>query len=345
MVRQRAPRHRHTVSVFAILVFALLLTRAQALATTLEKPIDCQVGVNCFIQNYVDLAPGPEYVDRTCGPLSYNKHKGTDIRVPFEMMQQGVSVMAAAPGVVVGARDEMDDVSVKKIGIPAVKDKECGNGVFIAHPDGMKTLYCHMKRGSIRVKKGQQVKTGDILGQVGLSGQTEFTHLHFEVRDKDGGVVCPFTGKHMESGCGGQPDKPLWSAKALAAMPYVAVGALASGFASSMPDINAVFVRENKDEALNRLSPQILFWAGFWGVRKGDVITIRIHTPTGEVWHQSPIHMPKNQAQVLLTFGKKRTDKPWLPGRYLGEATLVRQGTDGARSLVIPLSRRITIEP
>ena len=44
-------------------------------------PIDCEIGVSCFIQNYVDRDPTPGRADYRCGHLSYDKHKGTDIRI------------------------------------------------------------------------------------------------------------------------------------------------------------------------------------------------------------------------------------------------------------------------
>ena len=336
------PRLSHLLAVLAAIIASVLTLGGQALAISLEKPIDCQVGVNCFVQNYVDLAPGPAWADRTCGPLSYDKHKGTDIRVPFPMMQRGVAVLAAAQGVVLGVRDGMDDISIRRTGVEAVKNRECGNGVVIGHTNGMQTQYCHMKKGSIRVQKGQIVQTGQELGLVGLSGRTEFTHLHFEVRNKDGKAVCPFTGKVMESGCDGTPATPLWSEKAMAAMPYIAVGALASGFSTDQPEISQVFVEETKQEPLTTLSPRLLFWAGFWGVRKGDTVLFHITTPAGEVWQSEPQVQTQNQAQVIICFGKKRGDKPWPAGSYHGEATLMRQ-VPGGKPLVIPLSRRITI--
>lgn len=330
-------------SILASVVFTFVfLMYGSCFAVNLETPIDCQVGVNCFIQNYVDLDAGASWKDRNCGPLSYDKHKGTDIRVPYTMMQSGVSVLAAAPGVVLGVRDGMDDISIRKVNAATIKNRECGNGVVLGHADGMQTQYCHMKKGSIRVKKGEQIQTGQQLGLVGLSGQTEFTHLHFEVRNKDGKVVCPFTGRIMESGCEGPPTTPLWSKAALASLPYISGGALASGFSSEVPDIKTVFLQDATNVHLTTLSPQFLFWAGFWGVRKGDLVSFSIHTPTGVTWQSKPQILPKDQAQIVITFGKKRSDKPWSAGSYRGEATLLRR-EPGKKPQVFLLSRRIMI--
>lgn len=322
-------------------LLACLVVPGQVLAIQLERPIDCQPGVDCFIQNYVDMDPGPGYADDFCGPLSYDKHKGIDFRVPYTMMQEGVTVEAAAPGVVRGIRDGMADVSIRQIDPATVKNRECGNGVLLVHADGTQTQYCHMRKGSIRVKPGDHVTTGQPLGLVGLSGQTEFPHLHFEVR-VNGQSVSPFSGKAMESGCDSSGKKPLWTDHALESMPYVTAGGLDVGFNAAPPDINTVFVGGKKQETFTSQSPQLCFWAGFWGVRKGDAITMRIDTPTGEIWTVPDYVVDHNQAQILLTMGKKRTI-PWPPGTYKGKAVLVRQGVNNDKSIVIPLVSSITI--
>lgn len=311
-----------------------------AAAILLEKPLDCQPGLDCFVQNYVDLAPGPEFADWQCGHLSYDKHKGTDFRIPFDRIAAGVPVRAAADGVVGGVRDGMDDISVHAIGKDAVKNRECGNGVVLMHPGGVQTQYCHLRKGSLRVKVGELIKAGQELGLVGLSGETEFPHLHFEVRI-DGKAVDPFTGKTMETGCGAPNAHPLWSPQAQAAMPYVATGGLDAGFADAQPDIATLFVGGKKAQALSSQSPQMLFWAAFWGVRKGDVITMRITSPNGEDWTAPPHVIAQDQAQVLVGLGRKRV-APWPAGTYKGKAVLVRQG-NGGKSVVIPMARTLVI--
>jgi murein DD-endopeptidase MepM/ murein hydrolase activator NlpD len=44
-------------------------------------------------------------------------------------------------------------------------------------------LYAHLQAGSIKVKEGDRVKRGDLLGLVGNSGNTSAPHLHFHVMD------------------------------------------------------------------------------------------------------------------------------------------------------------------
>ena len=67
------------------------------------------------------------------------------------------------------------------------------------------TAYLHLKKGSVPLTYGQQVDTGDLLGLVGSSGNSEQAHLHFEVwRSGLFKPVDPWSGV-----CG--YDKSLWS--------------------------------------------------------------------------------------------------------------------------------------
>lgn len=54
-----------------------------------------------------------------------------------------------------------------------------GNAIIINHNNGFKTVYGHMK--SVKVKKGQIVEKGEVIGIMGSTGRSTGTHLHFEV--------------------------------------------------------------------------------------------------------------------------------------------------------------------
>ncbi len=58
-----------------------------------------------------------------------------------------------------------------------------GYHVVIDHDFGYKTLYAHMSE--ILVKKGQQVKRGEVIGKVGNTGTSTAPHLHYEVIQND----------------------------------------------------------------------------------------------------------------------------------------------------------------
>ena len=65
-----------------------------------------------------------------------------------------------------------------------------GNYIVIRHPWGEFSLYAHMKPASARVRVGQAVKAGDIIGEVGSSGSPTEPHLHFQVCDAPGPLDC-----------------------------------------------------------------------------------------------------------------------------------------------------------
>lgn len=51
----------------------------------------------------------------------------------------------------------------------------------IRHDETLVTLYCHFKKDTLRVKKGDKVERGDILGYMGSTGRSTGAHLHLGV--------------------------------------------------------------------------------------------------------------------------------------------------------------------
>ena len=58
-----------------------------------------------------------------------------------------------------------------------------GNCIVIRHGFGYETLYAHLSK--YKIKRGQRVKRGDIIGYVGSTGRSEAPHLHYEVHKKE----------------------------------------------------------------------------------------------------------------------------------------------------------------
>lgn len=71
-----------------------------------------------------------------------------------------------------------------------------GNHVIIKH-DGYYSAYAHIHPDTITVKPGQKVKSGELLGKVGHTGNSTAPHLHFQLMDsltllKAKGIPCAF---------------------------------------------------------------------------------------------------------------------------------------------------------
>jgi len=92
----------------------------------------------------------------------YEYHSGIDIEAP-----KGEPVYTTADGVVVWAGWYAD----------------YGKAVIIRHPSEYETLYGHLS--DIKVKKGDKVKAGEIIGYVGSTGRSTGPHLHYEVIFED----------------------------------------------------------------------------------------------------------------------------------------------------------------
>ncbi|WP_246032516.1 M23 family metallopeptidase [Thalassobius vesicularis] len=282
----------------------------------MRQPIDCRLGETCFVQQYVDHDPGPGALDFTCGPQSYDGHKGTDFGLPsFAAMRAGVNVLASAPGVVMGLRDGEPDTGIG----PGTQDKECGNGVVLDHGDGWQTQYCHMKRGSVTVRKGQKVEAGAMLGQVGFSGQTQFPHVHLSVR-RNGQVVDPFDPDGKIT-CGTPETRTLWQTP----LPVSPGGMISAGFAPQVPGFDAVKDGSAGDEQMSAQAPALVVWGYAFGSRPGDSLRIEIIGPDGP-FLQTVTPLDKAQAQFFRAAGKKRPTQGFTQGRYQGYIALIRNG-------------------
>jgi murein DD-endopeptidase MepM/ murein hydrolase activator NlpD len=110
-------------------------------------------------------APSPAKVSGVFGSARvYNgtkrsQHEGIDFRV-----KTGTPIHAANAGTVVLARNLYFE----------------GNCVMLDHGQGLMTVYMHLSK--FRVKEGEKVKTGQILGLSGGTGRATAPHLHFAVR-------------------------------------------------------------------------------------------------------------------------------------------------------------------
>ncbi len=303
-----------TAALIGAAVFAL--GAAAEDAPSLQFPVLCELGDTCFIQQTMDRDAGPGARDFTCGPMSYDGHSGTDIRLPDRAaMEEGWTVVAAAPGRVRGTRDGVPD-----FGLAAMPEgQDCGNGVAITHDGGWETQYCHLRQGSVRVAEGDIVEAGAPLGEIGFSGRTEFPHLHITLR-RDGEEVDPFDPSDAAT-CGAGANA-LWAE----AVPLQPGGFLAAGFSDGIPDFDAIKAGVADAPMLMNSAPALVFWANLFSGRAGDEVQLRIVGPDGSVFHEHTVALERTQAELFRASGRRTPNQGWPRGVYTGEATLSRDG-------------------
>jgi murein DD-endopeptidase MepM/ murein hydrolase activator NlpD len=109
-----------------------------------------------------------------------------DAADPRSYYAYGQRVFAVADATVITARDGLPD---NKPGhgdqfhpaIPITLDTVAGNTITLDIGGGEYAYYCHLQPGSMRVKAGDKVRRGQLLGLIGDSGDAREPHLHFEV--------------------------------------------------------------------------------------------------------------------------------------------------------------------
>ncbi|WP_150525063.1 M23 family metallopeptidase [Roseibium sediminis] len=314
-----------------VLLATMLPGRAEA-PLRLSLPIECLLGQDCFVQNYVDLDPSPDLQDVQCGRATYDGHKGTDIRVLDTNVT--AQVLASAPGVVKAIRNDMADRLVLSDKDKArVSGKECGNGVLIDHGNGWETQYCHMRKGSVFVREGQKVDRGDGLGLVGYSGQAAFAHVHLSVR-KDGAVIDPFLGAQIDAGSrmadcaksntGDWQSAGLWDVPAAELLADGQGTIIQTGFANGVVSTQAVEMGEVT--APDARSPALVFFARAINLKEGDHVDVSVSGPEGFAVEAQGEALQSSKAQWVSFGGKKLRQDRWPAGTYKGVATFVRHG-------------------
>ncbi len=95
----------------------------------------------------------------------------------------GVEAIAVADGVIADTYDKIPDQkpSPTERSVPITTETIGGNWVALKLADGQYGMYAHLIPGSLKVKKGDRVKRGDVIGLVGNTGNSTAPHLHFHV--------------------------------------------------------------------------------------------------------------------------------------------------------------------
>lgn len=296
-------------------------------------PVDCQIGENCWIYNYVDMGQGDEKgTDIGCNSRTYEGHKGTDIALlNAKEIDKNIPVLAAASGKILRFRDGEPDRIADDDEMERVKKerKECGNAILIDHGEGLITIYCHLKKGSISVKKGQDIKAGDKIAAIGLSGLTEFPHLHFGIIE-DGKVLDPFSGLSNDNTCS-KTGSPLWNKAVEATYEPLIINQI--GFSDKIPKLRALDRGTlMPSKTLTRDAKRFVFWFNYYGAKKGDMIDIEVLDPNLKEFVTRNIVQPKDRARQFYYTGQRMTETDaLLPGAYSAKITIKRDNDNGTQ--------------
>ncbi|SCY16295.1 M23 family metallopeptidase [Microvirga guangxiensis] len=309
---------------FSLIVFSLC-GGAQAQEISLRLPVACEIGRTCFIQKYLDHDPSTEVRDYQCGSLGDDKHDGTDFRLlNMPAQQAGVDVVAAADGKVASTREGVPDAFVRKEDVEKISKIGCGNAVVIDHGNGWRTAYCHMAKGSLTVRSGREVKAGEKIGQVGLSGLTEFPHLHFTVL-KDGKPVDPFAYGAPDKSCGG--GKSLWDASLQPSLAYQTGTVLNKGFAPGPVSMEAIESGSVEQDVPTTRSPALVAYVRTIALKGGDVQTLTLFDADGKPVAQNKAPpLDRTKAQWMMFAGIKQPSGGFKPGLYRAIYRVERDG-------------------
>ena len=306
-----------------LLAFVISLPAVAEDAPKLGLPIACEPGKTCWVQQYADHDPSPGVTDYACGAETYDGHDGTDIRI--RDTASSADVIAAAAGTVKAVRDGMDDHLIRTdADRKAIANHECGNGALVTLAGGWETQYCHMRKGSVAVKAGDQVVPGQRLGQVGFSGMAAFPHVHLTVR-KDGKPVDPFRPVDGDKPCGGA-ETPLWTTAALSQLAYDKGDIIRAGFAPGPVEMAGLEDGSPADALPASDWPALIAYAWAINLAAGDSIKVSIDGPDGFA-AANAAGIERAKAQYMLFAGKKRPAGGWPRGTYTAKVEVMNGGT------------------
>lgn len=309
----------------------------------LSLPLECDYGRDCYIQSFVNAGPEDAPRDYACGSLTNQEQRGTDFRlIDYRQMEAGVDVVAAASGTVTIVRDGMPDANFKLFGRDIISDRGRGNVVAIDHGDGLVTGYSHLKRGSISVIAGQQVQRGQSIGQVGMSGLTEFPHVHFEVIE-DGVFIDPFTGKARHEGCGLEGEG-LWRSDVAGQLTYPRTLVMHTGFSDRILNRAAVEYRLFTPPPLPNDAPALVLHIYLSGIQEGDGFVAEITAPDGSRFVKSGRKFDRFQQAELLAIGRDNLEGPLQTGLYTARFQYFRESETGEEIEILSFDETVTVE-
>ena len=112
---------------------------------------------------------------------------------------EGVDALAVADGIVVSVKDSIPEnvPGPASRAVPITLETVGGNFVIIDIGQGRYAFYAHLKPGSLRVRPGDRVRKGQVIGLVGNSGNSTEPHLHVHAERNAAGVPLRFDGRWL----------------------------------------------------------------------------------------------------------------------------------------------------
>jgi hypothetical protein len=116
-----------------------------------------------------------------------NKLWHGDAKLNANWYGYGTEALAVSDGVVASIKDGVPENTplASERAVPITIETIGGNYVLLSLGHGRFAYYAHLQPGSIRVKAGDRVRRGQVLGLLGNSGNSDAPHLHFQIANGD----------------------------------------------------------------------------------------------------------------------------------------------------------------
>ncbi len=268
----------------------LLLVHCQFLgAQTLVLPIEGVYGDDYIIVNYPDwhVTEGPVneadgfLVDHNCGTKTYDGHQGTDFVIrSFTQMDAGVNILSIAAGEVIHVTEDLYDRETEG-------DVELGLGNYIGiyhESTNTYSYYAHIKTNSAVVEVGEFVEPGQVIAQVGSSGNSTDPHLHFELWNP--GEITDPTIDPWGTPCGEIPN--LWNAPPVYDTTFAVWehGFVNYNTVDNFTPITWYPLKERTDlkSSFTTDDPNFTYWALQYGIKLGDTTVTKWYEPNGSLY-------------------------------------------------------------
>jgi len=141
-----------------------------------------------------------DYVQLDAGGRVFTGDKANVKSYPYF----GADILAVSDGPVVAAIDGMPEQVPGQTPTGLKLDEYAGNHIVQDLGNGNYALYAHIETGTVKVKPGDRLTTGQVIGSVGNTGNSDAPHLHFHVMStpdplRSDGLPCVFSAFALDS--------------------------------------------------------------------------------------------------------------------------------------------------